>query len=215
MRILLFWMCFMLLASYASAQEGRPSTDEYNNVKPGLLSPDMRDQQPQFADDSAEQNNLFTTNEQSTMTIEDIVAAHQQGKFELILPSLTILAKHGHHRAEELLGLMYKSGQGVQKNSETALMWLTKAAEAKQPLAQHHLGVMYFAGEAVPADQAKALMWLRLAMLYYPEGAGKKRATEDHDNLAAQSTRRNRERSMEFVREWLDKRGDKRLLDAQ
>jgi TPR repeat protein len=110
---------------------------------------------------------------------------------------------------------MYRSGQGVPKSSEQALLWLNKAAEASRPLAQHHLASIYYGGEGVLADPVKALMWLHIAILHYPDGPEKKRAIEDRDNVYAQLTRRDKERALDLAHEWLEKKDEGQLLDTQ
>jgi TPR repeat protein len=204
---------FMTLAFSASAQDNTPSTDEYNNVKPGLLMPPVPEGAPPPDDALSQEEKPADT--QQAMTIEDITALYRQGKFDLAAKLLLPLAKNGQHQAEELVGIMARSGQGMPKSPEQAQIWLTKAAEANRPLAQHHLAIMYYTGDGVQTDPVKALMWLHIAILHYPEGPDKKRATEDRDNLSTQLTRRDKERALDMAREWLDKKDEGHLLDNQ
>lgn len=198
----------------ARAQEDAPGIDpalkEYSNVPEGLLLPKIFYVAPE-----KDKGAPATPENESTMTIEDINAQYKQGNYSLILRQLAFLAKNGHHSAEELLGVMYHNGQGVEKDPKEALFWLGKAAEAGRPLAAHHLAIMSFAGEGVEADPAKALMWLHIAILHYPDGPDKKRAQEDRDNIDAQTNRHDKIRAQSLAREWLNLRGEGHLLDLQ
>lgn len=211
MRFLTTAFLLFCFSSAAAAQV----PEEYNNVPPGLMM-DKQDPHavipaagggmPQQASDAPQA---------ATLTMSEVTAAYHDGKFDIAARGLPVLAANGDHAAEELLGLIYRSGQGVEKNPSMALLWLNRAAEAKRPLAMHHLGIIYYTGEGVAADNVAALTWLKLATLYYPDGPEKKRATEDHDNLAAQTSRRDKDAALDAARAWLKKKGESNLLDAQ
>lgn len=204
----------LLAAPAAQAQDSLPPLDEYDNVKPGLLMPETAAAPP--TPEELENGGADTTSDPSQlMTIDDLAQAYAQGKFDIAAKRLLPLAKNGQERAQELVGIMYRNGQGLPKDTEQALLWLNKAAEANRPLAQHHLGVMYYTGEGVQTDPVKALMWLYIAVAHYTDGAEKKRAIEDRDNISVQLTRRDRDRALQLAREWLDLRNEGRLLDLQ
>jgi serine/threonine protein kinase len=57
------------------------------------------------------------------------------------------------------LGLRYLNGQGVARNSELALSWLTKAADSGDPVAQYEIGAMYDYGNGVARDSSIAERW--------------------------------------------------------
>lgn len=211
MRFLLTLVFFlMVISTVARADDTTPSTDEYKNVKPGLLT-DTTAPLPEAAAPEAATEEQPEEAETQTMTmkLEDLVGAYHQGKFDTVAKNIMPLADNGYHEAEEILGLMYKSGQGVEKKTDKAILWLTKAAEAGRPLAEHYLGAMYYSGEGVSLDRARALLWLQLAVIHYPDGPEKNRAAEDLKNLSAQSLRRERESAADMVQEWLDNKGEK------
>jgi hypothetical protein len=197
----------------AQAEDNMPSLDEYNNVKPGLLLPETGAPPPGDLGIALPENKPEEEASQ-IMTIEDLATAYSQGKFDLAAKRLLPLANNGQHQAEELVGIMYRNGQGLAKDPAQALIWLNKAAEADRPLAQHHLGIIYYTGDGVQADPVKALMWLYIAIVHYPDGAEKKRAMEDRDNVSTQLTRRDHDRALQLAREWLDKKNEGHLLDA-
>jgi len=147
------------------------------------------------------------------LNYDAIIDLYRQGKYDEIVATLQSLAAAGHQGAEELLGIMYRQGQGVPKDPAKALDLLTKAALANRPLAQHHLGIVYFLGEGVTKDPITSLMWLDIAVLHYPDGPEKERAKQDRDNVYAQMSRRDRDYAQHLVRDWLNERGEGHLLD--
>jgi len=147
------------------------------------------------------------------MTLEDIMNAYRQGKYDLAVKYFTPLAKNGHHQAEEMLGIMLRKGTGIEKDPEQAVQWLTRAADAGRPLAAHHLAICYYSGAGVVPDKTKALMWIYIALAHYTNGAEKDRALKDRDNIYAELTRRDRARAEELARSWLEKRNESGLLD--
>lgn len=187
-----------------------PSTDEYKNVPIGLLLP------PEEAEKvaAATGKNAGLEGLQRKMNYDKIQALYDEGKYDEVFTNVKVLAEGGHHGAEELLGIMYRQGQGTKADPLKAFDYLTKAAEENRPLAQHHLGVMYYLGEGVPApDSVTALMWLHIAIVHYKDGPEKDRAKQDRDNIYPMLTRREKDRAMEMARSWLTKKGEAHLLD--
>ncbi len=72
-------------------------------------------------------------------------------------------AKQGHVKAQFLLGLMYRNGEGIRQNNTEAVNWLVKAAKQGHVKAQFILGLMYDRGKGVQQDDAKAVIWYRKA----------------------------------------------------
>ena len=204
--VLAITTCSVILP--AQAQDSAPSLDEYNNLKPGLLLPDAAPA-PAITQEAPVDPSKAAIKE--IMTMDEIVEAYHQGKYDIAAKYLLPRAENGHHQAEELVGIMYRTGQGVPKDPEKAMTWLVKAAEAGRPLAEHHLGVIYFTGDNVKPDPIKALMWLHLAITHYPDGPEKKRAIEDRDNVSAQMNRRDRDSALEQAHAWLEKKGETAL----
>ena len=79
------------------------------------------------------------------------------------LQKLTALATADDPGAQYNLALMYATGEGVPKDSATAVSWYRKAAEQGYPGAQYNLALMYAKGEGVPRDFATAVSWARKA----------------------------------------------------
>jgi uncharacterized protein len=73
------------------------------------------------------------------------------------------LAEAGDLEAMATLGNMYASGQGLAKDYQSAVHWLTPAAAAGLARAQHDLGALYYYGNGVPRDHAVAAKWFHAA----------------------------------------------------
>ena len=63
----------------------------------------------------------------------------------------------------KLLGWIYESGTGVEKDEAKAVQWYRKAADQGNADAQDHLGWMYVSGTGVTQDEAEAANWYRKA----------------------------------------------------
>jgi TPR repeat protein len=85
-------------------------------------------------------------------------------------------AEAGHAKAQNNLGYLYESGEGLAQDSAESLIWYTKAAEQGVVEAQHNLGFMYETGLGVQADAVKAFRW-------YTKAAEQNFAVSQH-NLA-------------------------------
>jgi hypothetical protein len=65
--------------------------------------------------------------------------------------------------AQNNLGLMYTSGEGVREDHKEATNWFQLAADQGHAEAQYNLGVAYDNGLGVPEDHQETLKWYRLA----------------------------------------------------
>lgn len=79
------------------------------------------------------------------------------------IADLKEVAYAGNVAAQVQLGVIYLTGDGVNKDDAEALKWLHKAADQDNALAERYLAEMYFKGRGVPADNMEAAKWLRLA----------------------------------------------------
>ena len=59
------------------------------------------------------------------------------------------LAEQGVAEAQNNLGAMYYTGQGVRQDYAEAARWYRKAAEQGDVQAQYNLGLMYYKGQSV------------------------------------------------------------------
>ncbi|MFH1158067.1 MAG: tetratricopeptide repeat protein [Pseudomonadota bacterium] len=198
--------------SASARPSGMPSLEEYENIPPGVLLPDVYTLLRKKDMDSSDN---ISTDMMGSMTLEEVVAAYHKGKYELAAKYLLLLSESGSHQVEEILGIMYLNGQGVPKDAKDAYYWFSKAAEAGRPLAEHYLGILTFTGVGIQTDPVKALMWLNIAILHYPTGPGKKQAMEDRANISARLTRRDRDRALELTKDRLYEKGEKLLFDVE
>ena len=91
------------------------------------------------------------------------MANGQESEEVRLFKAVKIKAEQGHAKAQAILGLMYRKGQGVEKNDKEPAKWFQKAAEQGDADAQFCLGAMYYNGEGVPQDYAEAVKWFRKA----------------------------------------------------
>ena len=94
-------------------------------------------------------------------------ASYNAFDFTTTIKLITPLAENGHAASQELLGIMYFYGEGVEEsreNKQKALEYLTKAGEQGLPEAQGFVGEIYYMGyDIVKPDRDKAFKWLSMA----------------------------------------------------
>jgi uncharacterized protein len=76
---------------------------------------------------------------------------------------LRIASTYGHPAAQFALGDMNMIGEGVKKNPQQGMKWLTAAARKRHPAAQAYLGDLFWSGRHVRKSETRALMWYILA----------------------------------------------------
>jgi TPR repeat protein len=59
---------------------------------------------------------------------EDGMAAYNRGDYVPAIQVFRAMARQGNAEAQSLLGVMYRRGQGVKRNSARAFVWFTRAA---------------------------------------------------------------------------------------
>ncbi|MDH5709304.1 MAG: sel1 repeat family protein, partial [Hylemonella sp.] len=90
-------------------------------------------------------------------------AAYDRGDFPGALILLTPLAERGVAQAQNTVGRMYMSGEGVLPDHGRALALFRRAAAQGLPNAQNNLGLMYAGGMGVEQDFKQAVAWLEKA----------------------------------------------------
>lgn len=63
---------------------------------------------------------------------DEALTAYKKSDFKTASKEFQKLAKQGNAKAQYILGLMYRQGQGVSKDNVQAYMWLSLAAESKE-----------------------------------------------------------------------------------
>lgn len=101
----------------------------------------------------------------SKMTPFQIVAATDNamatGDYVTAASLLRLSAEKGYAYAQNNLGIMYESGQGVSQSYAEAAMWYRKAANQGSSAAQSNLGSSYYSGQGVPQNYVEAAKWYR------------------------------------------------------
>jgi len=89
---------------------------------------------------------------------EDGMAAYNRGDFVPAMQLVRPLAQAGNAKAQALLGVMYRRGEGVARSTVMAFMWLSLAARRGDPKAKAQLKTV---GRALTSDemsQARQMM---------------------------------------------------------
>ena len=90
----------------------------------------------------------------------------EEGKFEQARDALWPAARSVNADAEELIGVMYAMGLGVEQDYERAFDWYLRSAMKGHPGAQSGVGWYYEVGLGMPApDLMRAYMWYVLSTI--------------------------------------------------
>ena len=90
----------------------------------------------------------------------------EEGKFEEAMKELLPAARSGNADAEELIGIMYAMGLGVQKDDFRAFDWYLRSSMKGHPGAQSGVGWYYQTGRGMPApDLIIAYTWYVLSAI--------------------------------------------------
>ena len=98
--------------------------------------------------------------------IEEARDLMEAGKFVEAKEALWPAARSGNADAEELIGVMYAMGLGVERDDERAFEWYLRASLKGHPGAQSGIGWYYEVGRGLPApDLVRAYMWYALSAI--------------------------------------------------
>jgi TPR repeat protein len=88
------------------------------------------------------------------------------GRYAEAMEELLPAAQSGNAEAEELIGVMYALGLGVEKDEERAFEWYLRSAMKGHAGAQSGVGWYYELGLGMPApDLVRAYMWYVLSAI--------------------------------------------------
>ncbi len=130
---------------------------------------------------------------------EEPYEALQRGDFRVAAGLFYPLADKGDARAQYNLGLLYASGLGVTHDYQAALKWHRMAAKQGHAGAQNELAQMYSKGQGVSQDYVRAHMWYSIATESL-SGGSKQVLAKDRDNMAAQMTPVQIQKSQEMAK---------------
>lgn len=98
--------------------------------------------------------------------IEEARDLMEAGRFEEAREALLPAARSGNADAEELIGVMYALGLGVEKDPERAFEWYLRSSMKGHPGAQSGIGWYYELGIGMPApDLVRAYLWYALSTI--------------------------------------------------
>lgn len=102
----------------------------------------------------------------ATAEIEAARDLMEAGHYEAAREALAPAARSGNAEAEELIGVMYALGLGVDRDYRRALEWYLRASMKGHPGAQSGVGWYYETGLGLPApDLVRAYMWYALSAI--------------------------------------------------
>ena len=101
---------------------------------------------------------------QPSISVEtQAIQYEKEGRYAEALDLYKQLADKGSPAYQVKLGIMFESGQGVPRDSITAVYWFRKAAEQGLADAQYFLGSMCLEGRGLKRDDSQAFRWFHIA----------------------------------------------------
>jgi TPR repeat protein len=102
----------------------------------------------------------------ATAEIETARDMMEQGQFSEAYDMLWPAARSGNADAEELIGVMYAMGLGVEQDYQRAFEWYLRSSMKGHPGAQSGIGWYYEVGLGMTApDLVRAYMWYTLSAI--------------------------------------------------
>ena len=128
--------------------------------------------------------------------------AMEAGEFDAARAEFEIYARSGNADAEELIGVMYALGLGVEQDDVRAFDWYLRSSMKGHPGAQSGLAWYYEVGRGVPApDLVRAYLWYTLSAM-----GGDVDAPDSLASLAPKLTKEQRAQAdlmVDDYREWM------------
>lgn len=102
----------------------------------------------------------------SSGALEEARDLMEAGAYPEAMAAFAPLARAGNADAEELIGVMYALGLGVEQDYVRAFDWYLRSAMKGHPGAQSGVGWYYEVGLGLPApDLVRAYLWYRLSTI--------------------------------------------------
>jgi len=99
-------------------------------------------------------------------TMEEAKDLMEAGEFEAAKELFEVYARSGNADAEELIGVMYALGLGVEKDDIRAFDWYLRASLKGHAGAQSGIGWYYEVGRGMPEpDLVRAYLWYALSAI--------------------------------------------------
>ena len=130
--------------------------------------------------------------------IEEARDLMEAGRFAEAREALWPAARSGNADAEELIGVMYALGLGVEKDPERAFEWYLRSSMKGHPGAQSGIGWYYELGIGMPApDLVRAYLWYALSSI-----GGDPDAVDSLEQLQNRMTKAEIERAQVLVNDY-------------
>ncbi len=107
---------------------------------------------------------LFTAGAQA-QTMEEARDHLEANEYAEALEMFHLFARSGNAEAEELIGVMYALGLGVERDDIRAFEWYLRASLKGHAGAQSGLGWYYEVGRGVAPDLVRAYLWYALSAI--------------------------------------------------
>ena len=118
----------------------------------------------------------------------------------------------GFAGAQNNLGDLYESGQGVPKNHKAAIYWYTRAAERGEPTAYLSLASLMSEGSSDPEILADSMKFATLAFMFLPDGANKALAGQLVSAIGDKLNETKKGSVLELVNRWVPLFQEARLM---
>ncbi len=105
--------------------------------------------------------NPLTTTSLQAATFEEASLAYQSQRYDLAFLKFSELAGDGDPKAQTVLAIMYRYGEGVRVDHKTAFQWYKQAAEQNYSAAQFSVAEMLLNGIGTQVDKEEAVYWLK------------------------------------------------------
>ena len=129
----------------------------------------------------------------------DGVDAYNNKDYKEAIRLFRLAIDQGLAQAQNNLGSMYDSGQGVPQDYKEAIKWYRLSAEQGYAEAQYNLGVMY--GYKIPQDFALAHMWFNLCV-----PSGDKDCVKHRNIVEKKMSKQQIEEAQEMALKWKSKK---------
>lgn len=93
----------------------------------------------------------------------DALAHYFLENYEAAHAEWQVLAAEGDRSSQFYLGLLYETGRGVAADTDTAVRWYQKAAEAGHGEAAYRLALLARQSDDLPAEPETVLNWIKQA----------------------------------------------------
>ena len=133
--------------------------NELNNLKINSVDISSTKDNQEASTETSTEAKFDTETEIITFNLNDCLVSYEQGKFKEAFEACKSFADSGQKDAQFSLGMMYRIGNGVIKDKQKAIKWLTLAANQNFYEAAYELGYLYYYSSGEFFSYLKAKEW--------------------------------------------------------